>query len=1030
MIIYRCFVFLIFTIGIFTTKGQSYKFRVFDHDQGLNNPFINTISQDSLGYLWIGTGDGLYRFDGINFTPFTTDHGLKDNFINESYFLSNNLYLGHNNGFISCLNNTTVNTKKTLKVSNSKIITIVPSGDNLCIVSQHGFSILEKRGKLLKEVLLKDGVIINSALYIENNLVLNTTEGIYIYENTANANHRLIYQNDTLGVLNSACSFNEKVLIVSSNYFLLQLEKSSNGFNISKAELPFLSGNENIHHLRQDYQKNLWLSTFGNGILKLDYSKDFNKYHRVSNYNTSNGLNSDYISNTFQDFEGNTWVGTYGNGLVLLQDDFFTFYHDNNDESANNVTAILIEDSVRWTAIDNTLIKTNIIDGTKEKFVFETINNITSLEKTNNIIFTGSEQHGVYAFDRETKKTAPFFNPEDRLSNKTNDLQINEDTVWIATFNGLYALKSNGEFIIHFSTKNGLRHNVINAITLDNKHNIWIGTKSSVLSVLNGLHISEIKLPPNIQLINVTHIQQSTDSSIWLATSGDGIFHITNSSIENISTDKGLLSSYCYALIPIRDESVWVSHKGGLSKLNLTTNRVETFGRESGVGVDFNVHTATKNSSDTEIWFGSKSGIIKYDRTKDSPPFQAPMVDFYMLTINNEEKTITDEIKLPYNSYRVRFDFRGINVAHPEKIKYSYMLEGYEDEWHEYDNTGYAIYSKIEEGTYQFRVISYSGDVFLESVAPFVIKVKKPIWKEWWFYTFLFITICSVFVGIILLMKKRHIEIQKILEVKIEQATKELEEHNKHLTASISYAKNIQDAHFPDHALLKQHLKEYFIFNKPKDIVGGDFYWFDTYSDKLVIAVGDCTGHGVPGGFMTMLAINQLNAIVNERGVTKPSEILNQLHQSIIKSLNAKEKKHTVTDGMDIGICTISLTDNTLQFAGAKRPLLLIRNNNIEIVKGTRKTIGDTDSTPEYEGYTTQYNTNDTFYLFSDGYPDQFGGALRKKFSSQRMYNLITQNQHYSLDQQKIILKNEFQEWSKNFDFQIDDVLVCGFKLN
>lgn len=1025
----RSYVFLFLCFHLSLSIAQNYEFRVFDSNQGLNNPFINSITQDSLGYLWIGTGDGLYRFDGYKFIAFTTDEGLKDNFINECQVSGQHLFLGHNNGAISCLTGKKINEEKSFQVSPSKIINIIPLGSEICIVSQRGFYVFDKENKLLFKKTLKENITINHAEQFDNQLVLNTTKGLFAYYRTKKDKYNLSYQNDTLGVLNTACPVDNGLLIASNNHFLLRLTKKNNTYEIAPANIPFLDGNENINHIRQDYQNNLWIATFGHGVIKLDYSDESNSYYRVSEYNTSNGLNTDYIYRTFQDFEGNTWVGTFGDGLVLLQEDFFTFYHDNEDVHDNNVTAVFIDDSSRWTAIGTSIIKNNTINGEKEKVSFNELSHISALEKINDNILIGTQQSGLFSFNTQTKSIIQLYNSTDQLSNKINDLEVMNDTIWIATYNGLYGLNKTGEQVAHFSTKNGLRHNVINTITQDNVGRLWIGTKSSVVSILEKLKITEKKLPPNIQLINITHIQQAKDNSMWLATSGDGIFQITDSTTENFNTEKGLFSNYCYAVIPIKNESVWVSHKGGLSKVNRWANRIETYSRESGVGVDFNLHAAVTNQSNTEIWFGSKSGIVKYDRTQDASPFQAPMVDFYQLSINNEEYKITPKIQLPYGSYRVRLDFRGLNVAHPEKIHYTYMLEGYEEEWHEYDKTGYAIYSKLEEGTYQFRVIAYNGDVFLESVAPFIIKVKKPIWKEWWFYFLIFILILSIFLGTIFWIKKRHRATQQILQEKIEQATKELDSHNKHLTSSIAYAKDIQNAHLPDHSFLKGHLEEYFIFSRPKDIVGGDFYWFDQVNDIIVIAVGDCTGHGVPGGFMTMLAINQLKSIINEKGITKPSEILNILHQSIISSLNAKEKKHTVSDGMDIGICTISTATNTLEFAGAKRPLLLVREDKPIIIKGTRKTIGDVYSTADYENHIVPFSSKDTIYLFTDGFSDQFGGPRRKKYSTKQLYDFILKNQHYSLEKQKTALKGEFESWRENFDFQIDDVLVCGFKV-
>jgi len=251
---------------------------------------------------------------------------------------------------------------------------------------------------------------------------------------------------------------------------------------------------------------------------------------------------------------------------------------------------------------------------------------------------------------------------------------------------------------------------------------------------------------------------------------------------------------------------------------------------------------------------------------------------------------------------------------------------------------------------------------------------------------------------------------------------------NKLITDSIVYAKRIQTAILPMEDFFKQMLNEYFILYRPKDIVSGDFFWETVKGNKKIIAVADCTGHGVPGAFMSMLGISYLNEIVIKENIERPDEILNHLREHIVRSLKQQGKDGEVKDGMDISLFSIDKTTNMLQYAGANNHLTLIRNDEIIVIEADKMPISIYLKMESFSLKEIELKKGDTIYAHSDGFGDQFGGPARKKFMSKRLRQTFLEMQPLSMIDQKTKLEQTFDEWRGNTE-QIDDVLVVGIRI-
>lgn len=279
--------------------------------------------------------------------------------------------------------------------------------------------------------------------------------------------------------------------------------------------------------------------------------------------------------------------------------------------------------------------------------------------------------------------------------------------------------------------------------------------------------------------------------------------------------------------------------------------------------------------------------------------------------------------------------------------------------------------------------------------------------------------------------KNKEIEKQK---VEIEKQRDYAAKQTKNLKSSIQYARRIQSAVIPKQEILFQHFNDSFVFYKPRDIVSGDFYWFVQKEDLIVLAAADCTGHGVPGAFMSMLGVAYLNEIVNKIAINvhinalTSDEVLNQLRERVISSLHQSDNKADPKDGMDIALCIINIENRTLQFSGAYNPLLIIREGEIIEFKGDKMPVSyHRRMNIPFTRHEIQLQDNDRLYIFSDGFIDQFGGKDATKYLMKRFKNKLLEIHEKSMHEQKAILEKEFDLWKGELD-QIDDVLIIGIK--
>jgi serine phosphatase RsbU (regulator of sigma subunit) len=262
----------------------------------------------------------------------------------------------------------------------------------------------------------------------------------------------------------------------------------------------------------------------------------------------------------------------------------------------------------------------------------------------------------------------------------------------------------------------------------------------------------------------------------------------------------------------------------------------------------------------------------------------------------------------------------------------------------------------------------------------------------------------------------------------IEHQRNEIESKNRSITDSIKYAKRIQDSILPSEEKIEDILEDSFVFYQPKDIVSGDFYWIDSVGDEVIFSVVDCTGHGVPGAFVSLIAYNALNKVILEKTITQPSAILVEVNRIMVNSFGNSED--SIRDGMDMGICSWNKKTNQLQFAGACHSLFIHDGELFSEIKGNRESIGSSfiDNEPVFTNHSISVKPNTTFYLSSDGFPDQFGGEKGKKLKWKGFKNVLQNLSDTPIYAQLPVLKTFFEKWKGDLE-QLDDVCIIGVKL-
>jgi len=858
--------------------------------------------------------------------------------------------------------------------------------------------------------------------------------------------------------------------------------------NFSQKGVEIIEKNELLKDLYKsvEYKKDYYVAgLLSKGVVITDKNLNCLKY-----LNEDKGLQNNEIRYTFVDNQNNIWA-CLNNGVSAIFDDSpFTFFGNKQGLSGVVQTSVVYDNKlyvgcstgVYYMDLNNGSLYNNsfkpidnskgvfqiwqidtannellcagtsgffTIKNNKAQFIVQGISVKTFLRMHNSpnhiIAATGN---GLSLF--EYKNNVWYHKSDIKNFNKNcrHIEQADDGTIWISDkTEGLYHIKLNKELdtavkVEFYNSENGLPDNLGNYVFKINS-DITFGTQNGFYKFIENSKKFEVDDKMNKLFgktkISVTDLFEDTKGNIWFKEELNG-----KKDINKKEWEFGVLykENNKYTL----EKTPFYKIRNNIYSFRLLSENELLIGVEKGF-VIYNL----KNKKDYVIKYRTQIRKVELI-ANDSLIFGGSYTNETGIAIADQPENKKYKFEFKYND--IRFSFSSLYFEEPEKTEYKYYLQGNDETWTDWRFESQKEYSNLSPGNYEFQVKAKNLYGIESSVASFKFEILPPWYQTTFAIIFYIIVgIFSIWVIVqlsLMRLKKQKEHLERIVEertAKIQMQNNELNQQkeeieaineklyeqndlifkkNKDITASITYAKRIQDAMLPLRDSIAKSLPEYFIVFKPRDIVSGDFYWFDTTNDKIIITAVDCTGHGVPGAFMSMIGNEILTTLVS-RHLTEADEILNKMNEYVVSTLKQEETENQ--DGMDMSLCVIDKIAKTVDFAGAKNPLVYIQNDELFQVKADKQSIGGHQAGKLFTKTTVRYDSPTWFYLFSDGYQDQFGGNAERKFMIKRMKELFLEIYKKPAAEQSQILDKTIVDWMHGHE-QTDDILVIGFKLS
>ncbi|MDX1651633.1 MAG: triple tyrosine motif-containing protein [Brumimicrobium sp.] len=778
----------------------------------------------------------------------------------------------------------------------------------------------------------------------------------------------------------------------------------------------------------------------------------------IGRINKRMGLKSNEVKNQFVDIDGNLWL-SLGNGLALVNLHSRLSYFGENQGLIGGVKSVIETEhngeSSLYVGTHEGLFRINQENQSLDK-IYEKITEIPytvwSLKQIGKMLFIGTSE-GLYRLNLEQKSAKP-----ERLNRQNINALYYEkekDFLIMAGSQGLQVINPTSQKILYtykasFSTVTNIEKQ-----KYKNKLFYWTGLHSQGLLKLiysDGTfsvdffsgesygfpddHIlvpqkigNKVLLGTTVGILGVEHVEVDDEvHTVFMPENvGDSTF---SKALFYLTEDKNHIW-YCL------DNDVGVYDKREKTYINRPF-----WGIKKG-----RVNVLYKPEKSNYLWIGATEGLIRYD-IKGDIPYKEEFNTLIRKVETKEGKLVfggypnnkLPKATLEYEKNLIQFSFSAPYFEDHQPIEYSYHLKGYNDKWSEWSEKTEVEFSNLPEGDYEFIV--KARNVYRQEAEPakFSFTILTPWYRSTAAYTayvLVFLIILFVVVRISIYQLKRQ---NKRLELAVKERTKEIEEKNHRLEDqkskilqqkteiedSINYAQRIQEAILPIKSEMKKHLDDSFIMFWPKDVVSGDFYWFHQLGSKSIVVCADCTGHGVPGAFMSMIGVDKLNVCVGEKGITSPDKILAFLNEGIKQSLRQDSGKKATRDGMDAAIITIDHSTGKVEYSGANRPLWYVQGGELFEIKATKVAVGGfTPIDQVYDLNELIISETTHFYMSTDGYADQFGGPKNKKFKVKAMKELIIEHYEKPMEEQKVIFEDEMTKWKEGYD-QVDDICFMG----
>jgi ligand-binding sensor domain-containing protein/serine phosphatase RsbU (regulator of sigma subunit) len=970
--------------------------------------------------LWVGTDKGIALYDGLSWIQITAKDGLAGTSVIK--------LMQHTDGSVWAATNDSGINRITIEKHKLNIDKI-SSKDGL--ESNFIFDLLQ----------LPNGDVYAAAMGgLEKVAFTNGKAVLELYPRQAELQSNIITSLELDDKNNLWCGTYDAGIIKIANFLHTSSKHQIANYNKDNGFPDF-----RIWDIYKDHENKLWFATDNSGLVVYD--------GHFQNISKNNGMTGNQVLRIFEDSFHNLWFGTYGNGLALFNGFNVLHYSENNGIPANIYSIAQMPGGyylaggknsglIRFSKQNDKLITSKIPDLTLDQTTITTL-----IPNKNGSVWIGTSDAGAVLWD---KKVVLAIDDRNNLpSNQVNAILVDKKgKVYLGTNLGLGIYENGHMFTI--GENKGLINSEIQSLAFDDKENLWIATLGG-LAYYNGQTYQDFDEEEGLTDVKLNTVVTFKNTVIVVAYSG---LYIKTQQKDKISFKRLLsvndfnCSSFRSAAF-INDTVLLLATDNGFSKvyINLnscTVNRLEVYDKVNGyAGIENNANSILKDANDN-IWLGNSKGLSFFNskiNQNSSLGLNIECLKLFNDSIHWSDygykisswQTIPEKFAMSYTNNHLTFSYSAISYQFSDKIRYRYYLEGLESKWLSPTDKQSVTYSSLPDGKYVFHLSSTIDGISWSEDYCYKFVINPPIWKRWWFIILAATAFVCCIILIVKYRERKLIKEKEYLEGVVKERTAEvvsqkeqIEFQHKEITDSIHYAERIQKAIIPSINVVNEYIPNHFILFRPRDIVSGDFYWFGKIDGTLILVAADCTGHGVPGAFMSMLGISLLNKIVNEQKITSPDNILQTLRHDIILSLR-QNIDGANKDGMDIAVCALNLNSGNLLFSGANNPLYLCSKGVVNVVKGSKMPAAIHQNMDPFTLHSFQLEPNDRFYLMSDGFEDQFGGPKGKKFMSKQLVASIEETSNSDIKEQSGVIEQKFLAWKGDLE-QVDDVLLIGFE--
>lgn len=1039
----RLFSLLALLASATALHAEAYRFNRFGESDGLPTQFIYTLDQAEDGRLLVGTDVGLFAYNGQGFEAvFNGDYRGAD-FIRCSYpGPEGRFWFGHDQGVVTVLEGNQVHAFPLLEGNASRVNQIVGAGNgSVYVITQadgifhvtKDFQITRYQGDLA-ELILYCGAMLDA-----NRMLVGSEFGLQIATfSEAGMEVEWLDELAETAVTHIVWDHGKHLVLATQGEGLWEWDLTKPSGAVQPLLVPELNAARvQVNHVDVHVTGDIFLSTNTHGLIRL-FDREGNTFRQTVNFSEEGEMGTQSIQVTFHDRERNLWVGTIGGGLQKLVDHFFAFYDVRLPGEENEaVHDVLVDGDTLWLATDAGIHQTlktpqHVVHHWHTEHGLPEAGVHQLARDENGDLWAGTKGEGLFVCRAGNQTFEPFFLDKDLLSQQINDILIEGPNIWVATYYGIFQIKR-GKVFAHYSTAWGLPHNVVKSLFRDSQGRLWVATHSNDLTYLQD-GVQQLRVPEVEGVMDVDCFAEDGQGRIWVGTAGEGTIVVDRGQNHVLRKQDGLYNNNIYALLYDQRGHMWLGHRGGVTRVDANRLLPEAFPQADEL---FCTPGGMRLGRNGLAWFGTSKGLLRYDPEQDVRNPVEPPVHLLAVNISDSLYNASERIHLDYGDYKIGFEFVGVSFRKNEQVRYKYILEGHDLGWSEITADTRATYTRLGAGEYTFRVTAFNNDgVGGKQERAVRIVIGQPFWAKWWFYVAM-LAVAFVSIRFVVMRRESRIkENQEYLKRELAARTREvveqkelLELKNKDITDSIVYAKNIQRAIIPSPEKIEQEFADSFVFYKPRDIVSGDFYWIDRFGDKVVLACADCTGHGVPGAFMSLISSGILKQVVNLGEVHSPSAALSMIDMELSHMLNQPNSDMSLRDGMDLSMVEYDFRTRRLRMASARRPIIVYQNGERVEVRGDRMSVGGGgEGKKDFTLHTMHLRRGDSIYQFSDGITDQFGGPNGKKLKKQGLLTWLDDLVHLDMRHQGRLLKQQFFSW-KGSQSQVDDVLLMGIRV-